>query len=123
MRMSFETKCELIENFGKKKSENLLPVTTGKKIVKIMKKAPSKRSIEEVEEIMNIIRYVKFFKNKTNQLKDIAMGFCFQRSQPDEEIIRYGEYGDKFYIILQGKVSVEIPNPAIRSWKDFYAQY
>ena len=49
---------------------------------------------------MDIIRNVKFFKNKKEQLRDIATAYTFQRNLPGEDIIRYGEYGDKFYIII-----------------------
>lgn len=99
-RMPQETKMELIENFGKKKAENLLPVSKGKRLQKILKRMPTKRTGEETQELMDIIRNVKFFKNRKNQLKDIATAFTFQRNLPGEEIIRYGEYGDKFYIII-----------------------
>ena len=40
-----ETRLELVKNFGKKKAENLLPVSKGKKIARIMKKPHTKRSI------------------------------------------------------------------------------
>ena len=72
---------------------------------------------------MDVIRNVKFFKDKKDQLKDIATAFTFQRNASGEKIIQYGEYGDQFYIIIQGKVSVEIPNPVIRAWKDEFKKY
>ena len=46
-RMPPETKKELVENFGKKKAENLLPVSKGKRISRILKRLPTKRTVEE----------------------------------------------------------------------------
>ena len=36
----------------------------------------------------------------------------------NKTVINYGEPGDKFYLILGGEVSVTIPNPGIKGWKD-----
>jgi CRP-like cAMP-binding protein len=33
-----------------------------------------------------------------------------------ENVIKYGEQGDLFYIILKGSVAVEIPNSNIKNW-------
>jgi hypothetical protein len=33
-----------------------------------------------------------------------------------DEIINYGEIGDKFYIIIRGVVSIQIPNMSIKNW-------
>ena len=40
-----------------------------------------------------------------------------------EYVIRYGDKGDWFYLILKGVVSVEIPNPTIKNWKTDYEEY
>ena len=31
--------------------------------------------------------------------------------------MKYGDSGDKFYIILKGEVKVIIPNPKIKNWR------
>lgn len=38
-------------------------------------------------------------------------------------MITYGEPGEKFYVILSGQVSVTIPNPGIKGWKDHRARF
>ena len=38
-------------------------------------------------------------------------------------MIRFGEYGEHFFIIVAGYVSVSIPNPIIREWKDHYRRF
>ena len=35
-----------------------------------------------------------------------------------DNVITYGEVGDLFYVLIKGSVSVNIPNPMIRHWKD-----
>ena len=37
--------------------------------------------------------------------------------------MKYGDIGDKFYLILRGVVSVEIPNPSILDWKSKNEEY
>jgi CRP-like cAMP-binding protein len=36
------------------------------------------------------------------------------------DLFKHGDEGDKFYIILKGKVSISIPNPLIKKWKEKY---
>jgi hypothetical protein len=33
-----------------------------------------------------------------------------------DKVIQYGDKGDKFYILLLGVVSINIPNPEIKNW-------
>jgi hypothetical protein len=35
----------------------------------------------------------------------------------NEQVFKYGEKGEKFYIVVKGLLSVEIPNPSIKKWK------
>ena len=35
-----------------------------------------------------------------------------------KNVVTFGEAGDKFYTIIEGKVNVQIPNPGIKHWKD-----
>ena len=32
-------------------------------------------------------------------------------------VVKYGDYGDKFYIILKGELTVQVPNPKIKDWE------
>ena len=46
-------------------------------------------------------------------LKDIALNLTFKHTLGMREVIKYGDKGDKFYIILKGVTSVKVPNPEI----------
>lgn len=76
---------------------------------------------------MQIIREIKFFKNSSDMkpavIKEISQVFIFQSNKPGDEIIKYGDFGDHFFIIIQGKVSVKIPNPTIKGWKEHFDRF
>ncbi len=58
------------------------------------------------------MKNIKFFKErkiKEKEMVDICTGLQYLRKPKGSYVIRYGEEGDNFYIILQGKVSVWIP--------------
>jgi hypothetical protein len=40
-----------------------------------------------------------------------------------EKVVNYGEHGDKFYIIILGVVSVQIPNMSIKNWVHHRKEY
>ena len=67
-----------------------------------------------------IINDIKFFKQrniKQNELVELVSAFKFEEFEAGEDVINHGESGDKFYIILKGKVKVMIPNPKVKDWK------
>ena len=47
----------------------------------------------------------------------------FFQSDPAQEVIRYKEKGEKFYVIIKGVVSVQIPNPLIKDRQQKYRYY
>ena len=47
----------------------------------------------------------------------------YERFDTLENVIRYGETGDKFYVILKGVVSAQVPNPSIKDWPFEYRHY
>lgn len=38
-------------------------------------------------------------------------------------MVKYGDIGDLFYMIIKGSVSVQIPNPEIKKWDIFRKEY
>jgi len=56
-------------------------------------------------------------------LIDLVKVLTVETFEADEEVITFGEQGDKFYIILMGSVSVLIPNQKIRSWRTMRFQF
>ena len=73
---------------------------------------------EDYEQIRSIVSNIKLFKDKISSKKpedredfidEIWSIIKFERLKKDNRVFRYGDYGDKFYIILEGTVSVSIP--------------
>ena len=72
---------------------------------------------------MCIIKDNKFFKSlkglTDKYVKELAQSIEFVQFNKGEDIFEYGSQGDKFYVIMNGLVGVNIPNPRIKSWKYF----
>lgn len=45
------------------------------------------------------------------EFKEIAQVLKFEKINGSQNVITHGDNGNKFYIILKGVVSVQIPNP------------
>ena len=81
---------------------------------------PAKRSAEEVEEMMEMIKKIKFFQDRNIQEKDLielCEVFRFEHVKAHHDVFKYGDPGEKFYIIIKGAVSVQVPNPKIKNWR------
>ena len=59
------------------------------------------------------MKQIKFFRerdiNKDSQLMEIIKALRIERFKKDDLVFEYGDLGDKFYIILEGSVSVLVP--------------
>ena len=51
-------------------------------------------------------------------MRDLTMSFQMVKYNLGDKIIKYGEFGDRFYVLIKGSVSVHIPNPLIRHWQE-----
>lgn len=64
-----------------------------------------------------LIKEINFFKSKNLQGQDIIQ-ICQELKHEfyyaGEAVFRHGEYGEKFYVILKGEVSVKIPDPKLK---------
>jgi CRP-like cAMP-binding protein len=47
----------------------------------------------------------------------IAQSLTYERCPRGRQIFEYGSMGDKFYMIIDGEVSVRVPNPQCRDFK------
>ena len=84
---------------------------------KIIIKKYYKRTEEESEQLINFLKNIEFFKNKTflllNDYFEIGNRLQFFKCQKTENVFNFGDFGEFFYIILKGSVSINVPNQKI----------
>ena len=85
-------------------------------IFNFLKKAPNTRTKEEIKLAAKYLseHYQYFIKLKEakeseKKIEKIVKYVKLEIFLEDETIIKYGEFGDKFYIILKGSVSIYKP--------------
>ena len=87
-----------------------------KQIIRPFLKKPNHRSENEISSIFKLITNIKFFnsisegKNYQAIISEVAKCLSLEIYEPGENVVNYGEVGDKFYIVLFGKLAVLIPN-------------
>lgn len=59
---------------------------------------------------MNGIEFFKERKIKPKDLVDICQRLKYEVVSAGKNVIQFGEYGDKFFVILSGEVSVWLPD-------------
>ncbi|KAL4496246.1 hypothetical protein ABPG72_012983 [Tetrahymena utriculariae] len=85
------------------------------KLIEILSKDPSFRKTDEVDWVISQTQDIEFFKNINNQAKSDVHRRCCQRMRyefhsANDLIFKIGSYGNKFYIIINGKAGVYIRN-------------
>ncbi|XP_025113407.1 uncharacterized protein LOC112575645 isoform X2 [Pomacea canaliculata] len=82
------------------------------KLVEVISKPPEKRQDFEVQPLLSWFRKRTqiFAELKTELLKDIVRNCKFGTKMTDDMIIKQGDPGDCFYVVLSGKVSIYILN-------------
>ena len=110
-----------MQNFDRN-NKNLIR-TKNNDFLKIIKKPYNKRTSWENEALIEVLKKIKFFKKSQQQIEEVSKVFGYQINKPGEEVIRYGEYGDQFYIIMSGKVNVKVRNPIISDFKKHFDLY
>ena len=81
-------------------------------LIQILKLPIKKRTDADICITTTLLDSVKFFKDNKLSFKDlqfISRVMTYSYFEKGESIIEYNSYGDKFYIILKGCVSVLIP--------------
>ena len=70
--------------------------------------------------MLGYLKNVQFFKErkiKNRDLEELVSAFRFEKFEAGEQIMEYGEPGEKFYVMIKGIVSVSVPNSEIRNWR------
>lgn len=82
------------------------------KVVKVISRPPDQRSDFEIQALLAWFRKRTpiFADLKTDFLKDIMRNCKFGTKQRDDMIIKQGDIGDCFYVVLSGAVSIYIHN-------------
>ena len=76
-------------------------------MIQILKKNPELRTEKDVNFLVPLIREIDFFKNnqiKNEHLNDVASELRYEMIPAGDFVFYQGDYGDKFYIILKGRV-------------------
>ena len=81
-------------------------------LINVIMKPTKKRSFEDIEIISTLLDTIKFFNDRNLTHKDlrcVSEALTHLYLEPNENVIEYNSFGDTFYIILEGNVSVLIP--------------
>ena len=63
--------------------------------------------------LVPFLKNIKFFKDeniKEDELLEICKKLRYETYLEDEIVFNYGEYGNKFYIIIEGEVGILVPD-------------
>ena len=72
-------------------------------IKRILQMDAPKRTDEDLDELVKLIKDVSFFKERKlsiQEIKEVASGFQFQEVEEGEDVVKYGDQGDNFYLII-----------------------
>ncbi len=86
-------------------------------IVKIFYTRCQERSAEETDKVKRHLLGMKFAKAlnlKEKHITDMLPNFRTSTAQRDQVVIRFGEIGENFYVLLKGRYSVWIPVQGIK---------
>lgn len=81
------------------------------KIKEILKKDQDSRNSDDIKLLSSIISSIKFFESLKNYklvLRECCMYLVYELVPKKSFVFKQGEYGDKFYILIKGEVSVQV---------------
>ncbi|CAG9329582.1 unnamed protein product [Blepharisma stoltei] len=83
-------------------------------VIHICSKKPNERTQSELSKLMEMTKHAKVFKQLIESKGEIAHNTCcrfllHECCEAGEYLFRFGDKGTKFYIIIKGKVGIEIP--------------
>ncbi|CDW81071.1 UNKNOWN [Stylonychia lemnae] len=105
---------------------------------RILNKPQKNRTDGDLEKLVPLIKQIEFFIErdvKDSDFTDIVSCLTYEFKPSGKDVFEYGiiifrllstalgSIGEKFYIILQGTVSVMIPNPDIKDFKKRYEEF
>ena len=85
------------------------------KVASILRIPPNLRSNSHIETLMKLTKDVQFFikisfeQNSADVHYECCKVMSLEEYSKDDVVFKFGEYGEKFYIILSGQVSVRVP--------------
>ena len=90
----------------------------------ILMRPCSERSEDDTRELLPLVKGIKFFKEQgisdAFEYLQIAQCLTYESVTKGKDVFEYGSVGEKFFIIIEGEVSVVIPNPECRDFKHRY---
>eukprot|EP00347_Sterkiella_histriomuscorum_P021256 403334649 len=84
------------------------------KLIGILQKGSRTRTDRDLQHLVPLIKEIQFFKErdiKDQDFVDIVSCLTYESCQAQDNVFEWDTNGDKFYIILEGVVSVMIPHP------------
>ena len=98
-----------------------------KEIKALLQKPLDQRTRSDINKLSLLIKDIQFFKERKglsiDEIRELASFLQLKSIKALNKAINYGEHGDKFYIIIRGVVSVQIPNMSIKSWIHHRKEY
>jgi CRP-like cAMP-binding protein len=76
-------------------------------MIQILRKNPELRNEKDLNFLLPIIKEIEFFKNNAIKLEhmiDVSQELRHEAMPAGEFVFYQGDYGDKFYVVLKGKV-------------------
>ena len=84
-------------------------------IITVLNKPGDKRVDKDLSLITPLLSKIDFFANKNKlspiELEEVARNMKYEYKKPGEAIFNTLEKADKFYIVLKGRVMLQIPTP------------
>src|SRR5262245_17883336 len=75
----------------------------------VLSKPPAERTGQSIDSVVQWLRGLKLFKQLDEAIvRDVALNCDIETYDTDHVLIRQGERGDCFYIILQGSVAIYV---------------
>ena len=78
----------------------------------VLAKSSIERTAADNDTLVKHLLQTKFahqIKLKEKDCREIIVGMKLQESQPNKNIVTYGEQGEHFYILFSGSASVWVP--------------
>ncbi len=99
----------------KKNEEKIKKKTAEEHIIEVLKKEKHQRTKLEIKYITNLLsEKIDYFKklkddDQISKSEKIVSVLNLEKFNPNQYIMKFGEEGDKFYIVLKGKVALYKP--------------
>lgn len=90
-----------------------IPLNPIQTMIQILFKPKEERKDRDFTLIAPILKEINFFKQRNIISQDITylcQELSYEYFTQGECVFKYGEHGAKFYIILQGKVEIMVPD-------------